>query len=83
MPHTEPILRRATSTQIRAMATQVPSKARIYADANAKKPKEYWDYENLQVSWGRAAFSVHAHNLGGTACAKFMVHLAGICDYCI
>jgi casein kinase II subunit alpha len=34
------------------MATQVPSKARIYADANAKKPKEYWDYENLQVSWG-------------------------------
>eukprot|EP00924_Labyrinthula_sp_SR-Ha-C_P002933 augustus_masked-scaffold_13-processed-gene-11.63-mRNA-1 protein AED:0.05 eAED:0.05 QI:0/-1/0/1/-1/1/1/0/361 len=26
--------------------------ARVYADANEKKPKEYWDYENLKIKWG-------------------------------
>ena len=30
----------------------VVSKSAVYADVNDKKPKEYWDYENLQVSWG-------------------------------
>ena len=28
------------------------SRARVYADANARKPREYWDYESLQVRWG-------------------------------
>ncbi|MED6204939.1 Casein kinase II subunit alpha-4, chloroplastic [Stylosanthes scabra] len=28
------------------------SKARIYADINVVRPKEYWDYENLTVQWG-------------------------------
>lgn len=28
------------------------SVARVYADVNATKPKEYWDYENLAVEWG-------------------------------
>lgn len=28
------------------------SRARVYADVNVQKPKEYWDYENLQVTWG-------------------------------
>jgi len=26
--------------------------ARWHADANLKRPKEYWDYESLQVQWG-------------------------------
>jgi casein kinase II subunit alpha len=26
--------------------------ARVYADANEKMPKDYWDYDNLQVNWG-------------------------------
>ena len=30
----------------------VVSKSAVYQDVNEKKPKEYWDYENLQVSWG-------------------------------
>jgi casein kinase II subunit alpha len=30
----------------------VVSKSAVYTDVNDKKPKEYWDYENLQVSWG-------------------------------
>jgi len=30
----------------------VVSKSAVYQDVNDKKPKEYWDYENLQVSWG-------------------------------
>ncbi len=26
--------------------------SRVYADANSKRPKEYWDYEALSVEWG-------------------------------
>ena len=33
------------------------SRARVYADVNVHKPREYWDYENLTVHWG-CAFSV-------------------------
>ncbi|KAG2259185.1 hypothetical protein Bca52824_078479 [Brassica carinata] len=29
-----------------------PSKARVYADVNVVRPKEYWDYESLAVQWG-------------------------------
>ena len=28
------------------------SKARVYADINVVRPKEYWDYESLTVQWG-------------------------------
>jgi casein kinase II subunit alpha len=28
------------------------SKARVYADVNVQRPKEYWDYESLSVQWG-------------------------------
>lgn len=28
------------------------SKARVYADINVVRPKEYWDYETLTVQWG-------------------------------
>ena len=28
------------------------SRARVYADANARRPREYWDYESLTVRWG-------------------------------
>ncbi|KAK6923122.1 Protein kinase domain [Dillenia turbinata] len=28
------------------------SKARVYADVNVLRPKEYWDYESLTVQWG-------------------------------
>eukprot|EP00035_Acanthoeca_spectabilis_P020265 m.431935 g.431935 ORF g.431935 m.431935 type:complete len:368 (-) comp17369_c0_seq1:70-1173(-) len=28
------------------------SVARVYTDVNSKKPREYWDYEALQVDWG-------------------------------
>jgi casein kinase II subunit alpha len=30
------------------------SVARVYADANAQRPKEYWDYESLDIEWGYA-----------------------------
>ncbi|XP_020398967.1 casein kinase II subunit alpha-4, chloroplastic [Zea mays] len=29
------------------------SVARVYADANAQRPKEYWDYESLDIQWGK------------------------------
>ncbi|CAN7072664.1 unnamed protein product [Brassica oleracea var. botrytis] len=28
------------------------SKARVYTDVNVIRPKEYWDYESLNVQWG-------------------------------
>ncbi|KAL8546408.1 hypothetical protein ACS0TY_006221 [Phlomoides rotata] len=28
------------------------SKARVYADVNVLRPREYWDYENLTAQWG-------------------------------
>lgn len=28
------------------------SSARVYADINVNRPKEYWDYENLAIQWG-------------------------------
>lgn len=28
------------------------SKARVYADVNVLRPKDYWDYESLTVQWG-------------------------------
>ncbi|KAJ2386809.1 Casein kinase II subunit alpha [Coemansia sp. RSA 2559] len=30
----------------------VVTHSRVYADANGKMPRSYWDYENLQVEWG-------------------------------
>lgn len=32
-----------------------PSKARVYADVNAQKPRDYWDYEAHVVKWRYAA----------------------------
>ena len=28
------------------------SRARVYADVNVRRPREYWDYESLSVNWG-------------------------------
>ena len=29
----------------------LPSSARVYAEVNSHKPREYWDYENYVVDW--------------------------------
>lgn len=31
------------------------SRARVFADVNVVRPREYWDYENLAISWGCVA----------------------------
>ena len=46
----------------RVMASSVPqlilgpnmsgSWARVYADVNTHKPREYWDYESHLIEWG-------------------------------
>lgn len=28
------------------------SRARVYADVNVTRPREYWDYESLTINWG-------------------------------
>jgi len=30
----------------------LPSRARVYADVNSHKPRDYWDYESYVVDWG-------------------------------
>ena len=35
-----------------SVSTRVYSVARVYADVNANKPTEYWDYENHKIEWG-------------------------------
>jgi casein kinase II subunit alpha len=32
--------------------TGAPSKARVYSEINVVRPKEYWEYEALNVQWG-------------------------------
>lgn len=36
----------------------LPSRARVYADVNTHKPREYWDYESHVVEWGYVSFFV-------------------------
>lgn len=31
----------------------ISSQARVYADVNSQKPREYWDYESHVVAWGQ------------------------------
>lgn len=34
------------------MSNATPSQARIYADTNTHRPREYWDYESYSIEWG-------------------------------
>lgn len=34
-----------------SLATDM-SRARVYPDVNVQRPREYWDYESLVVTWG-------------------------------
>ncbi|KAL1123016.1 hypothetical protein AAG570_002104 [Ranatra chinensis] len=40
------------------------SRARVYADANTQKPREYWDYESYIVTWGSIDDSQLVRKLG-------------------
>ncbi|PKU79722.1 casein kinase II subunit alpha-like [Dendrobium catenatum] len=53
--------RRPSATTAEALAHRIgkavrrpgaASKARVYADVNVARPKEYWDYESVTVQWG-------------------------------
>ncbi|XP_053402301.1 uncharacterized protein LOC128557839 [Mercenaria mercenaria] len=35
------------------MKMPAPSRARVYADVNKNRPREYWDYESHVVEWGQ------------------------------
>lgn len=36
----------------KAIVKRGMSRARVYCDVNETRPREYWDYENLVVTWG-------------------------------
>lgn len=36
----------------RSKSMPSPSRARVYADVNTHRPREYWDYESHVVEWG-------------------------------
>ncbi|XP_012791088.2 casein kinase II subunit alpha-like [Sorex araneus] len=35
------------------MSISKQSRARVYAEVNAERPREYWDYESYVVEWGK------------------------------
>lgn len=43
---------RGASAKFREKRPTVMSVARVYADVNAQKPREYWDYDNFELKWG-------------------------------
>jgi casein kinase II subunit alpha len=40
------------SARHRTRHRTLKNRARIYADVNANRPRDYWDYENLTITWG-------------------------------
>jgi len=49
-PHCVPVAEISASMALRSVKrNKLP---RLYADVNQGKPKDYWDYERLKVSWG-------------------------------
>ena len=47
-----PSLSKMASLRNRNRNRPVKSRARVYADVNQHRPKEYWNYDNLVVNWG-------------------------------
>jgi len=41
-----------SSTATRPKARGVKNKARVYADVNLHRPREYWNYESNNINWG-------------------------------
>ena len=37
---------------VRLPLMALPSKSRVYADANTNRSRDYWDYESHVVEWG-------------------------------
>ncbi|XP_055986213.1 casein kinase II subunit alpha-like [Sorex fumeus] len=35
------------------MSVTMPSRARVYAEVNTQRPREYWDYDSYVVEWGK------------------------------
>lgn len=51
--HVATILRRTSALHTQQNMSRVYSVARVYVDANDRRPREYWDYENLhEIQWG-------------------------------
>eukprot|EP01128_Nolandella_sp_AFSM9_P003985 TRINITY_DN1752_c1_g1_i1.p1 TRINITY_DN1752_c1_g1~~TRINITY_DN1752_c1_g1_i1.p1 ORF type:complete len:366 (-),score=85.55 TRINITY_DN1752_c1_g1_i1:128-1159(-) len=42
----------STSSTKRGRPRKLRNVSRVYADVNAHRPREYWDYENFTVQWG-------------------------------
>ncbi|OWM70798.1 hypothetical protein CDL15_Pgr014471 [Punica granatum] len=38
------------------------SRARVYADVNVHRPRDYWDYESLTVQWGEVFEGINVTN---------------------
>ncbi|XP_057720799.1 casein kinase II subunit alpha-2-like isoform X2 [Arachis stenosperma] len=50
--HHHPYINRSRAQISRSSNRSRMSKARVYTDVNVLRPKEYWDYESLNVQWG-------------------------------
>jgi hypothetical protein len=52
----------------------LPSNARVYADVNSHKPREYWDYENYVVDWANQDDYQLVRKLGRGKYSEVSVH---------
>ena len=52
------------------------SVSKVYADANVKQPKDYWEYETLTVSWGCARVYSSVYSCSPMPCDVGALHPA-------
>lgn len=48
-----PVASQPPAAAAAAVAMPLVSRARVYADVNSHRPREYWDYESHVVNWGQ------------------------------
>lgn len=42
----------SSSQRLKHMKMPAPSRARVYAEVNLQRSRDYWDYESHVVDWG-------------------------------
>ena len=54
------------------------SRARVYADVNTKRPRSYWDYENMTITWG-CVHAQHTSHCRPTYCMNVSFMVQAVC----
>ncbi|XP_049622937.1 casein kinase II subunit alpha-like [Suncus etruscus] len=52
------------ASKIPDLSPPLPSKARVYADVNTRRPLQFWDYRSYEVQWGQMYEYVLGQSIG-------------------